>query len=165
MSGKIFRVGGEYQLLVLRLKSNLIFDRANEFGRNGDKLDAYPHALEAITDLASSLDYDAGSREPEAQFQDRALGILGACVDEHAVRAQVRGPNINVFFESFVNHGEFAQLRMAYIPPELSTRFVVCSIHDEWTSSSGLPLKSSLAAVAGWMGIWLCSASRTRGKN
>jgi hypothetical protein len=116
---------------MLRLKSNLIFDRANEFGRYCDKLDAYPHALEAIADLASSLDYDAGSRKPEAKLQDRALGIFLACIDEHAVRAKVGRPNPNVFLESFINHGEFAELRQAVVAPRFSLRHVIFSFHDQ----------------------------------
>jgi hypothetical protein len=129
MRVKIFRVGGGYQLLVLRLKSNLIFDRVNGFGRNCDKLDAYPHALEAIADLAPSLDYHSGSREPEAKFQDRALGILRARIDEHAVRTKVRRPNANVFLESFINHGEFAELRKAQVAPRSGLRLVYFSFH------------------------------------
>jgi hypothetical protein len=91
------------KLGVLRLNSNFVFDRANGFGRDGDKLDAHPYALEAIPDFASSLDLDSGSRKPEAQFQDRAFGILRSRVDEHAVRAKVRRPDANVFLEAFVD--------------------------------------------------------------
>ncbi len=108
---------GECLLSALRLNSNFIFDCFYGLGTNGDKLDAHSYAPEAIADLASSLDHDSGSREAEAQFQDCSLGILIARVDEHAVRAQVRGPYANVFLESFVNHGKFTQLRMPDIPP------------------------------------------------
>src|ERR1700688_3947680 len=95
------RLGG------LRIHSNFIFDCLHEFGRNGDKFDAHSYSPEAIADLAASLEHDAGSREPEAQFQDRALRILRARVDEHAMQAKVRRPNGNVLLEAFVNHGKF----------------------------------------------------------
>src|SRR5579864_8976319 len=64
--------GGESELRVLRLNSDFIFNGANGFGRDGDKLDAHPHPLEAITDFAPSLDRDSGPRELEAQFQGLA---------------------------------------------------------------------------------------------
>jgi hypothetical protein len=114
----------------LRLKSNFVFDGLDGFGGNAEEFDAYSYSPEAIADLAPSLDHDAASREPEAKFQDRALRILRAGVDEHAVRAQVRRPNTNVFLESFVDHGEFAELRIAYIPPEFRIRLVFFSVHD-----------------------------------
>src|SRR5260221_8986531 len=95
----------------VRRDCNFILDRANELGGNGDKLDAYSDSLEAIADLAGSLDHDAGSRKPEAKFQDRPLRIIITCIDEHAVRTKVRRPNTNVFLESLVNHGQFSELR------------------------------------------------------
>jgi hypothetical protein len=121
---------GQWQLGRLRQNSNFVFDCLDGFGGDADELDAYSHSLEAIADLAASLDRDAGSREPEAEFQDRALRIFRAGVDEHAVRAKVRRPNTNVFLEPFVNHGEFTELRIACIPPDLSIRLVFFSAHD-----------------------------------
>src|SRR6266851_7085253 len=117
------------QLSVVRHNSNFILDRANGFGVDADEFDAYPYSLEAIAHLAASLDRDAGTREPEAEFQDRALGILRAGVDEHAVRANVWRPNADVFLESFVDHGEIADLRMTCITPEFSIRLVLLSVH------------------------------------
>jgi hypothetical protein len=112
----------------MRLNPNLIFDGPYIFGRNGHKFDAYPHSPEAIADLAASLDHDAGSREPEAQFQNRTFRILCSRVNEHAVRADVGRPDTDVFLEAFVDHGQFAELRMAYIPPGL--RLVLFAVHD-----------------------------------
>jgi hypothetical protein len=95
---------GKFLLGLLRLNSNFVFDRLYRFRTNGDKLDAHSHAPEAVANLASSLDYNPGSCEPEAQFQNRTLGIFIAGVDEHAMWAKVRRPNANVLLEAFIYH-------------------------------------------------------------
>jgi hypothetical protein len=120
----------ECQLGRLRLNSDFIFDGLDGFGGDVDKLDAYPDSPQAIADLTASLDGDAGSREPEAQFQDRALRILGSSVDEHTVRAEVWRPDRYVFLESFVNHREVADLWIAFIPPYSGSPLFFLFIHS-----------------------------------
>jgi hypothetical protein len=115
-------------LRTVRHNSNLIFDGLDRFRWYRDKLDAHSDSPEAIADLAPGLDHNAGSRKLESQFQNRALRIFGSRVNEHAVRADVGRPDTDVFLEAFVDHGQFAELRMAYIPPGL--RLVLFAVHD-----------------------------------
>jgi hypothetical protein len=117
-------------LFTLHLKPNFMLDCLYRFRRNGEEFHANANAPEAIADFAPSLNYDPRTRKPESQFQDSAFRIIIAGVNEHAVRAKVGRPNANIFLETFVDHGQFTELRMAGIPSRLRARLVLFSIHD-----------------------------------
>jgi hypothetical protein len=121
--------GREIELDGLRLSSNFVFDCFDDFRTNGDEFNTHAHAPKAVANFASSFDHHSRSREPEAKLEDCALWVLIAGVDEHAVWADVRWPNRNVFLEPFVNHREFAHLRVPDITPDCRVRFVCFSAH------------------------------------
>ena len=99
--------------------ANFRLDGTNRLWREIDKLDSQSGSRQAVAHLASRDDFDAASRQAEAQFQDGALGECDVGMDEHSLDADVGRMDAESLAVPLITERELAEMLMAR--PSLKT--------------------------------------------